>query len=306
MPAVPRTFLFCRTRVGLLMKPRISIITVTYNSSEIVGNLLRSIAPDVPVVLVDNASHDAEATRALAVTHGATFVANTQNLGFGRACNQGAARAESEFLFFVNPDAELFDDTLQQLLLAADAHPEAAAFNTCITKGDGSLFFKRRSKLIPRSLWLGRDAARHSGEVPVLNGGALLVRRAAFEQVGGFDDRIFLFHEDDDLSLRLKAQCGPLRYVYEAKAQHLLGHATQRSARTAALKAWYMGQSRVYAARKHNQPFGWSRALAEAIWQLISPLNLLSARKRAKAWYYLRAILGSLGQDRADRTPPWQ
>lgn len=288
------------------MTPRISIITVTYNSSAIVPNLLCSIPPDVPVVLVDNASADAEEVRALTKTHGARFVANTENLGFGRACNQGAALCDTEFLFFVNPDAELYEDTLEQLLAAADAHTMASAFNTRITKGDGSLFFKRRSKLIAKSLWLSREAAQCDGEVPVLNGGALLVRRSAFEQVGGFDPAIFLFHEDDDLSLRLKAQCGPLRYVYGARVKHLLGHSTQRSARTAALKAWYMGQSRVYAARKHNQPLGWLRALVEAILQLVSPLNLLSARKRAKAWYCLRAVLASRGQDRADRLPPWQ
>lgn len=292
--------------MGLLMTPRISIVTVTYNSSAIAANLLRSIPAGVPVVLVDNASTDAEETAALAKAHGARFIANDQNLGFGRACNQGAAQCETEFLFFVNPDAELYEDTLEQLLAAADAHPEASAFNTRIIKGDGSLFFKRRSKLIAKSLWLGREAAERDGEVPVLNGGALLVRRAAFEQVGGFDPAIFLFHEDDDLSLRLKAQCGPLRYVYSARVKHLLGHATERSARTAALKAWYMGQSRVYAARKHSQAFGWSRALVEAGLQLTSPLNLLSVRKRSKAWYYLRAILVSFGQGRADRRPPWQ
>lgn len=288
------------------MTPRISIITVTYNSSAIVENLLRSIPPGVPVVLVDNASGDAARTKALADSHGATFIANSKNIGFGPACNLGAAVAETEFLFFVNPDAELFDDTLEQLLAAADAHPDASAFNTRIIKGDGSLFFKRRSKLIPKSLWLGRDAAERDGEVPVLNGGAMLVRRAAFEQVGGFDPAIFLFHEDDDLSLRLKDVCGPLRYVFGARVKHLLGHATERSARTAALKAWYMGQSRVYGARKHGLPLAYPRALAEAALQLLSPLTLLSARKRAKNWYYFRAILGSATAQTADRPPPWQ
>ncbi|WP_245602933.1 glycosyltransferase family 2 protein [Leisingera methylohalidivorans] len=283
-----------------------TIITVTYNSSAVVESLLRSIPSPVPCILVDNASQDAEDTRALAAAYGALFIENPKNTGFGPACNQGAAQADTEFLFFVNPDAELFEDTLVHLLAAADAHPKASAFNTRIVKGDGSLFFKRRSKLIPKSLWLDRDAAKQDGEVPVLSGGALLVRKSAFEHVGGFDPKIFLFHEDDDLSLRLKAECGPLRYVYGAQVRHLLGHSTERSAKTAALKAWYMGQSRVYGARKHGLPFGFLRALGEASLQLISPLNLVSARKRSKNWYYFRAILSSAGQKTADRPPPWQ
>ncbi|UWQ79451.1 glycosyltransferase family 2 protein [Leisingera sp. S132] len=288
------------------MTPRITIITVTYNSSEIAGNLLRSNTDGVPVILIDNASQDADATRVLASKHGAQFIANSENLGFGCACNQGAELADTEFLFFVNPDAELFGDTMQQLLTTADAHPTASAFNTRVVKGDGSLFFKRRSKLIPKSLWLGRDAAKRDGEVPVLSGGALLVRKAAFDKIGGFDPKIFLFHEDDDLSLRLKEHCGPLRYAFDAKVRHLLGHSTERSAKTAALKAWYMGQSRVYAARKHGQSYGYLRALGEAILQLISPLNLLSARKRSKSWYYFQAILSSRRQQGANRLPPWQ
>ncbi|MFW8635939.1 glycosyltransferase family 2 protein [Cribrihabitans pelagius] len=287
------------------MTPPVTIITVTYNSAAVAGNLLRSIPSGMPCILVDNASADAESMRALAQEHGAEFIANAENAGFGPACNQGAARADTEFLFFVNPDAELFEDTIARLLAAAEAHPDASAFNTRVLKGDGSLFFKRRSKLIPRSLWLGREAAQRDAEVPVLSGGAMMVRRDAFRQVGGFDPRIFLFHEDDDLSLRLKQHCGPLRYVHGARVRHLLGHSTERSARTAALKAWYMGQSRVYAARKHGQRFGFLRALAEAVLQLISPLNLFSARKRAKAWYYLRAVLSSPGRQTADRPPPW-
>ena len=234
------------------------------------------------------------------------FRSNSENLGFGRACNQGAAQADTEFLFFVNPDAELFPDTLDHLLAAADAHPEASAFNTRIVKGDGSLFFKRRSKLIAKSLWLGREAAEQDGEVPVLSGGALLVRKTAFEQVSGFDPKIFLFHEDDDLSLRLKDQCGTLRYVFDAQVRHLLGHSTERSANTAALKAWYMGQSRVYGARKHAIPNAFGVAFGDALLQLMSPLTLLSKRKRAKHWAYLRGVIAARQRNSADLPLPWR
>ena len=282
---------------------RVTVITVAYNSSRILGTLLGSIPEGVACIVVDNASQDAEASRALAEAHGARFIGNAENIGFGRACNQGAAAAEGDLLFFVNPDAELTPGAIPTLLAAADAHPQASGFNPRVTKGDGSVYFKRRSKLIPRAQWLGRDAASRDGDLPVLSGGAMLVRKACFDRVGGFDPKIFLFHEDDDLSLRLRDQCGPLRYVYDAEVRHLLGHGSERSVRTAALKAWYMGQSRVYAARKHGQRFAFARALGEAVLQLISPLTLLSARKRAKHWHYLKAVLASRSQTDATRPP---
>ena len=283
--------------------PRVTIITVAYNSSDILPTLLASIPRTVPCIVVDNASRDAAQTGKLAAEHGARFIENPENIGFGRACNLGAADADTEFLFFVNPDAELFADTLDQLLAAADAYPQASGFNPRVTKGDGSIYFKRRSKLIPKALWLARDAAHKDGEVPVLSGGAMLVRKQCFDKLGGFDPSIFLFHEDDDLSLRMKDQCGPLRYVHAAQVRHLLGHSTERSAQTAALKAWYMGQSRVYAARKHGQPMAYLRALTDALVQLLSPITLLSSRKRAKHWNYFRAVLSSYDQNRADRPP---
>ena len=148
-----------------------------------------------------------------------------------------------------------------------------------------------------------REAAEADCELPVLQGSAIFVRRAAFEAVEGFDPKIFLYHEDDDLSLRLMADCGPLRLVTGAEVVHLFGEATARSPRTAALKAWYMGQSRVYACRKHGMPNAFGNALFEALSKLLSPLTLLSARKRAKHLAFLRGVLAA--RQRTDALKPF-
>ena len=284
---------------------RVTVITVAYNSSKILPGLLASLPEDVRCIVVDNGSADTDATRRLAETHGAELVVSETNIGFGRGCNLGAAHSNSEFLFFVNPDASLAPGAIQVLLAAAEAHPEASAFNPRLREGDGRLAFKRRSKLLPKSHWLPRGAAESDCELPVLSGAAIFVRRAAFETIGGFDPKIFLFHEDDDLSLRLARDCGPLRLVTGAEVTHLFGESTVRSPRTAALKAWYMGQSRVYAARKHGLPGAYARALSDALLQLSSPLTLLSKRKRAKHWAYLRGVLAAYQQNTANLPLPW-
>lgn len=79
------------------LPPRVTIITVTYNSSAVVEGLLRSIPASVPCILVDNASQDAEDTGALAAAHGARFIENPENTGFGPACNQGLHRPALSF-----------------------------------------------------------------------------------------------------------------------------------------------------------------------------------------------------------------
>ena len=284
---------------------RVTLVTVAYNSSAVLPGLLASIPEGVDCVVVDNGSSDTEATRALAQQHGAELVVAERNIGFGPGCNLGAARATSEFLFFVNPDASLKPGAVEALLAAAEAHPEASAFNPRLREGNGKIAFKRRSKLLPKDQWLPREAAETDCEVPVLQGSAIFVRRAAFDAVGGFDPKIFLYHEDDDLSLRLKRDCGPLRLVTAAEVVHLFGESTQRSPRTAALKAWYMGQSRVYACRKHGMRGAFRKAMTEALGQLLSPLTLLSARKRAKHLAYLRGVWAARTADGANQPLPW-
>lgn len=275
---------------------RVTIVTVSYNSLHVLPRMLGSVPKGAKVVIVDNASDDTTALAELCGAHGARLVRNPRNLGFGVACNRGAEGADTEFLLFLNPDAALMPDTLDLLVAAADRHPNASAMNPRIAENDGSPFFKRKSYLMPRSAWMPRGWPESDREVSVLSGAAFFVRRRDFEKVGGFDPKIFLFHEDDDLALRLKAECGPLMFIRDAMVRHGGGSSSARTAEVAALKAWHMGHSRVYAARKHGQPWARTRALVQAALQLASPVVVFSDRKRAKQVALLRGIVhASLG-----------
>ncbi len=273
---------------------RVTVVTVAHNSMAVLPDMLASVPAGTPVTIVDNASADAAALADLARVRGARLVRNDENLGFGAACNIGAASADTEFILFLNPDARLDAGALEALIAAADAYPVASAFNPAITDGRGHPYFKRGSVLLPKSRRLSPGWPAADREVPILTGAALFVRRAAFEAVSGFDEAIFLYHEDDDLSLRLATAYGPLMFVRAARVTHDAGNSTVRSPASAAFKAFHMGRSRVYAARKHDLPGAGRKALVSALLQLVSPLTLLSARKRAKQAAFLRGVLSAL------------
>jgi GT2 family glycosyltransferase len=273
----------------------VTLVTVAHNSLAVLPGMLGSLPQGCSVIVVDNASRDAAALADLAQAHGAQLIRNEDNRGFGPACNIGAAEARSEFVLFLNPDTRLGDGAIEALVAAADAHPEAVAFNPAITDGKGRPYFKRGSVLLPASARLPAGWPSADREVPVLTGAAFFVRRAAFEAVGGFDPAIFLYHEDDDLALRLKT-VGSLMFVHGARVTHDAGNSTVRSPASAAFKAFHMGRSRVYAARKHQVPGAGRKALVSALVQLVSPLTLLSARKRAKQLAFLRGVLKELKQ----------
>lgn len=271
----------------------VTLISVTFNSFAIVQQLLASVPVQTPVILVDNGSDDVEQLRSLAGDN-VTVIANDTNVGFGVACNQGAQQANTDYLFFVNPDAHLGDHTLLAMLAAAQRYPEAAAFNPAIEEGNGRQYFKRSSTLLPKDQYMPRGWPSEDRQVTVLSGAAIFVSKAMFDRVGGFDANIFLYHEDDDISLRLR-QYGPLMFIRDAVLTHIGGSGSARSPAVAALKAWHMGRSRVYALRKHGFALPWWRSMGLALWQLLSPIVWFSARKRAKQLALLQGVWSMRG-----------
>ncbi len=274
----------------------ILIVTVAYNSTGVMGEMLASLPQGARVVIVDNASSDSEALAVLAARYGASILTNPENRGFGAACNAGAAYADSTYLFFLNPDAQLTDGCLDHLLTALQNHPEAAAASPRVLDGRGRPAFRRRSRLLPKSAHWSGPPPQADAEMPLLNGAAMFIPRAHFEAVSGFDEAIFLYHEDDDLSLRLARRFGPLRHVHSAVVRHAEGSSTARTPATASFKAWHMAQSAVYAMRKHDRPLARARVILGAAVQLLSPLTLLSARKRAKNIAFLKGALETTPQ----------
>ncbi len=281
----------------LLAHRRITIISVSYNSMAVLPTMLASVPAGTPVVLVDNASLDQRAIAQCAAGVNAGFIPQSENLGFGAACNAGAAKAVTEFILFLNPDAQLQSDALDQLIAGMDRYPKASAANPRIMNADGSAYFKRRSNLMPRAEYMPRGWPKADCEVTVLSGAALMVRRQDFEAVGGFDPAIFLYHEDDDLSRRLRAERGPIMFIRGAVVRHLGGHSSVRSPQTAAFKAWHMGRSRVYAARKHGRPMAFALALLDALLQLCAPPVWFSRRKFAKQRAFLRGVVSAFSPE---------
>ncbi|MBB4953529.1 GT2 family glycosyltransferase [Agrobacterium vitis] len=257
----------------------VTVVSVCYNSSEVIGGLIDSLPQAVSLVLVDNGGTNNFPT--FAPERKVTIVRMTENEGFGRGCNAGAAAASTPYLFFLNPDVRLEKGAIEALLHAARQYPNAAAFNPRLINSDGSAYFKRRSYLIPRSHYLKRGWPDDDCEVPVLSGAAIFVKRDHFEALGGFDPQIFLYHEDDDLSLRLKT-LGPLMFVRDSGVVHAKGYSSGRSSKVAFFKAFHMAQSRIYAGKKHHRPMPLLSAALHCVVSSLLPFNWFSSRRRAK------------------------
>ncbi len=258
---------------------QISLITVTFNSAQVLPALLRSIPPGVEVIVVDNASSDDSSF--IAQTHGACLINMSFNSGFAIANNRGAAQATRPYLYFANPDSWLQPGCLETLFETAQRRPDVAALNPSFSLANGRRQFKRRGPLIQRRHHMKPGIAMTSGPVTVLSGAGLFVARGLFEQLGGLDEQIFLYHDDDDFSLRV-APHGLLYLETNAKVVHDQGNATSRSPQVGFMKAFYQAQSKRHLLKKYGHAFGWWRLGQEAFLKVLNPQNLVSSWRRAK------------------------
>lgn len=224
----------------------VTVVSVCYKSDALIYDMIASIPDQTPIVLVDNGQSNRFSN--LPAQRNIRVVKLSENVGFGRGCNAGASIVDTPWIIFLNPDARLMSDALESLLEAAKHYPLAAAFNPRIANADGSAYFKRRSWLLPRRQYMAKGWPAADSKVPVLSGAAFFVSKENFEKVGGFDPNIFLYHEDDDLSLRL-SQLGQLMFVRKSLVVHAAGHSSGRSPEVARLKAFHMARSRIVSVR---------------------------------------------------------
>ena len=278
-----------------------SIVIVCFHSLHELGpclDMLRAGQPGagVEVIVVNNSQSDAAEVAAHCAAQGVRCLQSAVNLGYGAACNLGAAQAQGRYVLFMNPDVRLSPASLQLLIDQCDAHKDLIAIAPLQGDARGRVRGKRRAvgqAWTPLTRTLHRlSSAGTLNTTGFLGGGVLMVRRDAFDQVGGFDENIFLFHEDDDLSLRL-AKCGKLAYAAGVLAVHNSGRSTPPSAALTKNKSWHLGNSKVYVARKHYGTLAALLPLLEAVGKFVHPM-ILTRRGRIKARAFLAGVWTAL------------
>jgi N-acetylglucosaminyl-diphospho-decaprenol L-rhamnosyltransferase len=228
----------------------ISVVTVTYSPgpalSEFLSSLRGATTSDLDIVLADNGSTDGSVAAAEAAG-GVRVVDTGGNLGYGRAANLGVRQTSAELVVVANPDIVWEPGSLDALIAAAKRWPTGGAFGPLIHTTDGVIYPSARQLPSlgrgighalfgwwwPSNPWTA--AYRVETEQPRertagwLSGSCLLLRRDAFDEVGGFDPGYFMYFEDLDLGDRLGRAGWQNVYVPAAVVTHVGGHATSRN-----------------------------------------------------------------------------
>ena len=211
--------------------PPVSVVVVSWNTRDLLARCLDSLAIShsaglAHVVVVDNASSDGSAELVRERYQWAELVATQENLGFGTAVNVGARASDSPWIAAANADIELSEDTLGELLQAGARWPRCGVLAPRLVQSDdyvqGSVFafprlwtillastgFFALSPRLASRMHSGRWDPEREAEVEWALGAFLMLRRDAFEAVGGFDERLWMYAEDLDLCWRLRRAAG--------------------------------------------------------------------------------------------------
>ena len=245
----------------------LSIVVVNWNGAALlkrcIDSLRRSNETFHEVIVVDNGSTDTSLA-ACEGHEGVVVIRNGRNLGFGAACNIGARAARGSVLLFLNPDCEVGPGSIARCMNELN-QADVGACGIALTNAQGSVarschrfptlasFVHRIFGLHVLSRRFGDGAMtewdhRQDAAVDHVIGAFYLIRRDLFDQLGGFDERFFVYLEDLDLSLRIHQSGLRIRFLATPTSFHLGGGLSKN---IKARRLFYATRSRILYAYKH-------------------------------------------------------
>ena len=232
----------------------LSIVIVNYNVKEFLTQCLDSIFKsqtqyNYEVIVVDNSSRDSGRDEICSTFKDITWIDNSENVGFGRANNQGFSHAKGVYTLILNPDTVLQEDTLEKCISYLLAHPEVGGLGIKGLDGSGQ-FLPESKRALPTplvALWkitglsaifpkssvfaryhLGHLSPEENHEVDILVGCFMMVPTQLLLSVGGFDPQYFMYGEDIDLSYELQKTGHKNIYFSDSQIIHYKGESTKR------------------------------------------------------------------------------
>jgi N-acetylglucosaminyl-diphospho-decaprenol L-rhamnosyltransferase len=279
-----------------------AIAIVNYNAGRYLWRCIASIfarAGDasLDVLVVDNASHDGSAVAAVEAFPSVRLIENASNRGLSAAWNQGIRETRAPWIFLPNPDVELWEGTVADLVRVGESRPDVAVVGPLVRNADGTVY--ESGRMIPSvgqalgHAFLGPFAPGNRfsrtyrmvdwdrgqpREVDWVSGSCMLLRRAALEEVGLFDESFFLYAEELDLTTRLRAAGWKVLFTPEVEVLHEGGVSTGRSRAT-----HLMHSDSIYRYYAKHRAHGWRRTSLPVAWTALrARAELVSARDRLR------------------------
>jgi len=293
------------------MDLQVAVVVVSYNTRDLLLDCLASVLEStqgrsIELVIVDNASEDGSYEAAFAAYPHARFIQNSTNLGFGAACNQGIRATSSKFILLLNSDARLTAQAFQALYDCLEQNERCGAAGCRLIDAAGAEVVNSRNFLTPLNqafelagikLGLGRlrrtrrpnlDRNLVDCSVDWIDGACLMLRRAALNETGFFDERFFMYSEDEDLCFRLRKRDWLVCFCGAGTAVHR-GAASSQLHKIEMLRHFYLSQMLFLSKHRSRRSTFFYAVLMKAVLVLKHWL-LRDAHRRETAEEQLMAL----------------
>ncbi len=216
---------------------KVSAIVVNWNGKDVLSGCLRSLLAqdyeDMEILVSDNGSEDGSQVMVRNDFPMVKLIENGENLGFGAAVNKGLEKAEGEYLIFLNNDLALKPDCIRQLAVLLDSdstvgaavpkilyHPVGEGMSSGAEEKINSFGVLINYTGIACPNLIGQPDDPNLTLTETACGGIFMFRKEVYEEVGGFDNDLFLYHEDHDLSWRIRMMGWKLMVTPDSVCYH--------------------------------------------------------------------------------------
>ncbi len=214
----------------ILLKNKLTIITVNFNAGKLVRDLVSSIKNSkninfgIKIIVVENSQED------LSDIPDIVYIKNKGNMGFSHGNNLGITKAEGEYVWFLNPDTTVNSDTIKFMISYMDSHPKVGVATARLILPNGKLDKNCRRKFptllnsLKRLLGFGgyfiETSENVETEIDCAMGSCMLVRRKAGEEIGWWDEDYFMYGEDIEFCWGVKELGFKIMYVPDVVVHH--------------------------------------------------------------------------------------
>ncbi len=238
---------------------KLSIIVVNWNTCDLTKQALTAVFTEThgfeyEVIVIDNNSKDTSVQMIKREFPQVVLIENTENVGFGKANNQGMKKAKGEFILLLNSDTIVLDHAIEKLVAYLDTHPDVMMVGPKLLNGDGTFQHAcRRNLPNPKNAFFHlfgfvkmfkqskhvtsykrfSDNPDITEPVEAISGAAMMFRKEVFETIGGFDEKFFFYGEDLDLCKRIHNKNWKIMYVHNAKIIHFGGSSSNKRKQSA-------------------------------------------------------------------------
>lgn len=307
-------------------RPRVDVAVVTWNTAEVTPKALRALLDsdqgcDLRVLVRDNASSDGTVEAITREVPEADVDAGRENLGFAGGVNSLILRSEAPWIFLLNPDAWPLPGAIGMLVLSAEQHPRAAAVAPRLENLDGTLqhsthpfpslrvaatvafAWNRISKQRADELFLeGAWAHDRPRKIDWAHGAAILIRREALDDIGGLEERFFMYAEDLEWCWRAHAKGWEIWFEPAAIVRHVSNVSGEQRFGKHRTRA-HIRSSFDFYRRAHGLPAALSWSGLNVAGAAIRSIGALRRGERKRARYWLDYAAANLTAPLRSRKP---